>query len=690
RTAAGGGQIEAFAGSTVDATVTVVDGPTVPVGAGRIADPVTLDHATVTAADTTAPTGINSAAVIVADASAVPPIVTVTASDTATLTTAGTAAFKPSSLNLELVDFVDIAQADFDPATNTLVVSASSGDKRSNPALTVRGLGRIDGTSSLLSLTTAAPPAVVHVDSAAGGTASAQVRVIAAVAPAAPSAPLAGVATSHTVTLSWTDNSGNETGFRIYTVDGAGIRTLRGTAGVNATSGTATGLDANTTYNFVIESYNGVGAASSTEVSGSTLALPATPANASFVPSTSVQNRLDVSWDVVADATEYQVYRGTNGVYPATPTATVTTNSYVDLGRAANTTYSYQVVARRTISGITDSSAPATSNTLTTVSAPTSALIGTASFNATTNVATVNWTDRSNATNNGEWGFQVYRRTGTTGNFAPVGPLQDPSTPVAPATTVSRNYSDTTLTASGTYQYRVDVSNWAGTLSSGTVNLTASIVNLNAPTNLSTVVNSRPTVNWTDNSSGETGHRLLRRQQTVNATTGLVTENTAAPTIRNVGANIQTYREPSALPNNQLLRYEVQAYNGGTAALPTNVGASGSAYVMTTGLPAVSGLALTSPNGAGTIRLTWTASTVATVGGYEVQRCEGATCTNFQKVTGTAVNTAGTVDGRSNRTFDDTGLTSGTTYRYRVRTVGGAGTTYVGATFSATVNRVAP
>ncbi|MFM2119193.1 MAG: hypothetical protein RL722_661, partial [Pseudomonadota bacterium] len=131
RTAAGGGQIEAFAGSTVDATVTVVDGPTVPVGAGRIADPVMLDHATVTAADATAPTGINSAAVIVADASAVPPIVTVTASDTATLTTAGTAAFKPSSLNLELVDFVDIAQADFDPATNTLVVSASSGDKRS-------------------------------------------------------------------------------------------------------------------------------------------------------------------------------------------------------------------------------------------------------------------------------------------------------------------------------------------------------------------------------------------------------------------------------------------------------------------------------------------------------------------------------------------------------------------------------
>jgi uncharacterized repeat protein (TIGR01451 family) len=57
------------------------------------------------------------------------------------------------------------------------------------------------------------------------------------------------------------------------------------------------------------------------------------------------------------------------------------------------------------------------------------------------------------------------------------------------------------------------------------------------------------------------------------------------------------------------------------------------------------------------INLAWTASS-DTVGvtGYKVERCQGATCTNFVEIatpTGT--------------TYNNTGLTAGTTYRYRVR-----------------------
>jgi chitodextrinase len=57
------------------------------------------------------------------------------------------------------------------------------------------------------------------------------------------------------------------------------------------------------------------------------------------------------------------------------------------------------------------------------------------------------------------------------------------------------------------------------------------------------------------------------------------------------------------------------------------------------------------------INLSWAASTDnVAVTGYEVQRCQGASCTSFAAV--------GTPTGAS---FNDTGLTPGTTYRYQVR-----------------------
>ena len=63
------------------------------------------------------------------------------------------------------------------------------------------------------------------------------------------------------------------------------------------------------------------------------------------------------------------------------------------------------------------------------------------------------------------------------------------------------------------------------------------------------------------------------------------------------------------------------------------------------------------PVSATQINLAWSASTDNVgVTGYRVERCLGATCSNFVQV--------GTPTGTS---FDDTGLAAATTYRYRVR-----------------------
>src|SRR5438094_5542500 len=62
------------------------------------------------------------------------------------------------------------------------------------------------------------------------------------------------------------------------------------------------------------------------------------------------------------------------------------------------------------------------------------------------------------------------------------------------------------------------------------------------------------------------------------------------------------------------------------------------------------------------INLSWTASTDnVAVTGYQVERCQGATCTNFVQI--------GTSSGPS---FSSTGLLANTRYRFRVQAVDAA------------------
>ena len=88
--------------------------------------------------------------------------------------------------------------------------------------------------------------------------------------PAPPAAPsnLTGSAASKQVRLTWRDNASNETGFRIERCTGTGCAgfAVVGTAGVNATTFTNTGLSKNTTYGYRVLALNGAAASTPSNV----------------------------------------------------------------------------------------------------------------------------------------------------------------------------------------------------------------------------------------------------------------------------------------------------------------------------------------------------------------------------------------------------------------------------------------
>jgi hypothetical protein len=89
-------------------------------------------------------------------------------------------------------------------------------------------------------------------------------------APAAPSNLVATAASREQINLSWTDNSSNETGFKIYR-DGAYIAQV----GVGVTAYQDTGRQCNTTYSYTVRATNAAGdSAASNQASATTHACP--------------------------------------------------------------------------------------------------------------------------------------------------------------------------------------------------------------------------------------------------------------------------------------------------------------------------------------------------------------------------------------------------------------------------------
>jgi hypothetical protein len=288
----------------------------------------------------------------------------------------------------------------------------------------------------------------------------------ASIAPVAPSNVAAVPASSAQIDVSWTDNSDNESGFRVERATAAtGPFTLAGTAPEDSTSYTDTGLSPSTTYFYRVLAYNSAGTAEAlTQANASTSAAPTIPPTApnTLTATASGGTQITLGWrDNSTDETGFRIERASASGGPFTMVATVNAGlqMYMNTGLTPSTTYYYRVQAYNGIGSSTYTNEASATTLEAAPFAPTT-LVATASSSSKVELT---WIDKSSS----ETGFRIQRSTASGGPFSVVG------TAAANAT----SFSNTGLSAATTYYYRVvaysasgdsDPSNTADTFTFGT------------------------------------------------------------------------------------------------------------------------------------------------------------------------------------------------------------------------------
>ncbi|MHB8512297.1 MAG: RCC1 domain-containing protein [Actinomycetota bacterium] len=439
------------------------------------------------------------------------------------------------------------------------------------------------------------------------------------------------------VVLNWTapaSNGGSAiTKYNIYRGTSSGAETFY--VQINpVTSFTDTGLTNGTTYYYKLTSVNAVGESSfSNEASATPATVPSAPQS---VSATSGNQQVLLSWSAPASnggaaITNYNIYRSTSSGAETLLTQVGNVTSYTDIGLTNGTAYYYKIAAVNS-AGTGLKSGEVSAVPATVPSAPQS-------VSATSGNQQVALSWSAPVSNGGAaiTNYNIYRSTSSGAETL--------LTQVGNVTT----FTDTGLTNGTTYYYKVSAVNVAGesALSSETSAVPATVAS--APQNLTaTAQTNSVALSWSapasNGGSAITGYNVYR---------GLSSgSETLLASIGN-----QTSYNDTAISKGVTYYYTVAAVNG------VGVGAqSAEASATTLNVPtAPQNLIATSGNAQ--VSLSWSAP--ASNGGSAV--------TGYNIYRSTSSGTETLLTQATSTSYQDTGLTNGTTYYYKVSAVNGVG-----------------
>ncbi|HEX2081753.1 MAG TPA: S8 family serine peptidase [Longimicrobium sp.] len=376
-------------------------------------------------------------------------------------------------------------------------------------------------------------------------------------------AGVGAAATSPTsVQLAWTDRSVNETSFslgrRQRNADSTwGAWQGLGGAPANATGAVDSTVTAGGTYQYRVRACNTSGCSAwsaSPVVTTPVPTPPIPPANLAAVPISG--SHVDLTWaDSSSDETSFTLARrvlnsdGTWSSYAYLATVPADGTHYIDNGLVPGSTYRYRLQACNGNGCSAWTYSP--SVRMPTVPAAPTGFVATVTSSTAANLT---WTDAAN----NETMYRVGRRDrnpdGTWGPYFDLATL--------PANRGS--FRDTTLTAGGTYRYRVTACNVAGCATPWPASAILTTPTLPAaPGSVGAAATSPTTVNvtWTDGSTNETSFRVGRRAQNPDGTWGPYVDVATVP------AN-QTSFGDTGLTSGTTYRYRVTACNLAGCATP--------------------------------------------------------------------------------------------------------------------------
>src|SRR5450755_1181195 len=332
--------------------------------------------------------------------------------------------------------------------------------------------------------------------------------------------------------------------------------------------------------------------------------------------------------------------------------ATSTGTTYNDTALSSNTSYSYEVQAVDSAGNTSAFSAAASATTQTPPTAPnnlTATAIGTSQID-------LSWTASTGSL--GVANYVVKRCQGAgCSNFAQI------------AAPTSTTFSDTGLTTGTSYGYEVQAIDTAENLSA--FSTPASVTTQSLPTvpgNLTATAISTTQINLTWTASTSTvglANYVVKRCQ-----------GAGCSNFTQIAAPVSSTLNDTGLTPSTSYSYEVQAVD--TAANTSAVSTIASATSQ--GPPSVPGNLTAAAVSASQIHVSWTASSSSVgLANYVVERCQGAGCSNFAQIAAPVATT-----------FNDTGLTLGTSYSYEVKAVDAAANSSAFSTAASATTQIPP